>query len=531
MNGRTMRGDAIDPIGITVVTIALNAASALPLTLESVIAQDYGNLEIAVVDGMSWDGTGRVLDRYAPLVDSIVVEEDAGIYHAMNRAAERATKDFVIFMNAGDQFFCEDAISRMVRGVREDTDIFYGNHIYDFARLELFKRSADFSLISERLAAGRVDIDWLESIPCHQATFTRTALLRKMRFDTRLRVSADHELLFRAHEAGARMVYVDELVARYFGGGYSAAMGERTRLEGASVYRRFSDRPDLVDKFFYPHGSPYDPQTERTGIKLCGFYPPLSGSVPEGSMTGGDHVAAAGCSFVSSTGESAGLELTGHSGVDDQTVSLLANEEEIGSAPLPRGSFRLEIDFSRPVPGRSVVMLRPSRAHALSAGTAAASAFTIRSFRFYDAEQRGADRLAPGQSLFFRNGNISDFRAALGTGWSDPETTHLWSLGPRSELWLKASAETDRLTFTISGNPHVEGGRQQVAFLVNGVEVASGVTERGGQAIVELPCHDDIWRRGQINRVEIRPSQIGTPPAGSGDTRMLGICLWRMDVA
>ena len=239
--------EAADPIGSTVVTIARNAASALPLTLESVIAQDYANLEIAVVDGMSWDGTGRVLDRYAPLVDSIVVEEDAGIYQAMNRAAERATKEFVIFMNAGDQFFCADAISRMVRGVNGEADIFYGNHIYDSARRELFRRAADFGLISDRLAAGAIAVDWLDAIPCHQATFTRSDLLRDLRFDTRLRVSADHELLFRAHEAGARMLYVDELVARYFGGGFSAAMGERTRLEGASVYRRFSDRPDLVD--------------------------------------------------------------------------------------------------------------------------------------------------------------------------------------------------------------------------------------------------------------------------------------------
>ena len=219
--------------GVSIVTIALNAAGALPLTLESAIAQDHGNIEIIVVDGASWDNTSSTLRRYESAIDRIVVAEDAGIYYAMNDALSYATKDYVIFMNAGDQFYCAQAVSRMMNARQNDPDVLYGDHIYVDRRLEFFKRAVPFELLMESLVDGVIDIAWIDRIPCHQATFFRTDLLRRLRFDTRLQVTADHDVLFRAYAVGARMQYVDEIVCHYFGGGLSAVAGERTRLEGA----------------------------------------------------------------------------------------------------------------------------------------------------------------------------------------------------------------------------------------------------------------------------------------------------------
>jgi chlorobactene glucosyltransferase len=53
---------------VSVVVAARNEELDLPATLASLVAQDYPNLEIVVVEGGSTDGTARVIDSYAPRV-------------------------------------------------------------------------------------------------------------------------------------------------------------------------------------------------------------------------------------------------------------------------------------------------------------------------------------------------------------------------------------------------------------------------------------------------------------------------------
>lgn len=523
-----MAAEPAPSLGISIVTIGLNAARELPLTLESVIGQDYPNLEILVLDGMSWDDSHAVLQRYSGVVDRIVTREDAGIYHAMNDALDLVSKEYVLFMNAGDQFYSANAISRMVSALEGAPDAFYGNHIYVDGRREIFRRSAPFELIADRLARGEIDGNWLDAIPAHQATFARADMLRHLRFDTRLRISADHELLFRAHEQGASMQYVDELVCHYFGGGFSALMGERTRLEGASVYRRFSDRADLVDKFFYPGGAPLDPQTQRTGIKLGGFYPEETWIELADLTRGGDWVSGAGCELLSPERPSTGIELIGHNSLDDQRIDILLDGETIASAAVPRDLFRSEISFDHPVPPSSILALRPARMEMVGQGRRAEVAFALRAFRF-SSDRHGFDEgLPPGTMLRFQSGSADDFVRILGTGWSAPEPTHLWAMGPHSDLWLKIAASARRFRMAVSGNPHVQGEAQELSLLVNGTVAVTVSTDRGRQAEIEVDCTAAPWRMGEINHVILRPSAFARPPAEMADSRDLSICLWSL---
>jgi glycosyltransferase involved in cell wall biosynthesis len=75
---------------ITVITVTLNAALDLPLTLESVLGQTYPHLETLLVDGCSWDNTSTVLNRYRDRLSRIMTIEDGGIYQAMNTAVQVA---------------------------------------------------------------------------------------------------------------------------------------------------------------------------------------------------------------------------------------------------------------------------------------------------------------------------------------------------------------------------------------------------------------------------------------------------------
>ena len=80
-------------ITFSVVTITYNAAAVLRPTLDSVMMQDYPNVEHLIIDGASTDETLAIAKAYQKLSDEaenghvvkIQSEPDKGLYDAMNR--------------------------------------------------------------------------------------------------------------------------------------------------------------------------------------------------------------------------------------------------------------------------------------------------------------------------------------------------------------------------------------------------------------------------------------------------------------
>jgi glycosyltransferase involved in cell wall biosynthesis len=77
---------------ITIVTSSFNQAAFIGRTIDSVIAQNYPNLEHIVVDGMSSDDTPAVLARYPHL--TVIREPDRGQADAINKGFGAATERF-----------------------------------------------------------------------------------------------------------------------------------------------------------------------------------------------------------------------------------------------------------------------------------------------------------------------------------------------------------------------------------------------------------------------------------------------------
>ena len=121
-----------DTTRITVVTVCFNCASEIAGTIESVISQDYGNMEYIVIDGNSSDGTVQILERYASSIDVLISEPDKGVYDAMNKALSLATGRWICFMNAGDRFSNRDTLSTMMAGDVSGLKVIYGNTRYHF---------------------------------------------------------------------------------------------------------------------------------------------------------------------------------------------------------------------------------------------------------------------------------------------------------------------------------------------------------------------------------------------------------------
>ena len=89
--------------GVSVVIPAYNYAKFLPFAVESARSQDYPNFEVIVIDDGSKDDTAEVMKQYdAPV--RYVYQENAGLSAARNSGIREAKHDFVVFLDADDEF-------------------------------------------------------------------------------------------------------------------------------------------------------------------------------------------------------------------------------------------------------------------------------------------------------------------------------------------------------------------------------------------------------------------------------------------
>ena len=87
---------------ISIVTPSYNQAAFLRKTLDSVLDQNYLNLEYIVIDGGSNDGSTHILREYSSNLAYWVSEPDNGQSNALNKGFARATGEIMTWLNSDD---------------------------------------------------------------------------------------------------------------------------------------------------------------------------------------------------------------------------------------------------------------------------------------------------------------------------------------------------------------------------------------------------------------------------------------------
>ena len=70
---------------ISIITVVYNSCNTIKDTIDSILSQDYPNIEYIVIDGASSDGTIDIVKQYSKNIKYFISEEDSGIYDAMNK--------------------------------------------------------------------------------------------------------------------------------------------------------------------------------------------------------------------------------------------------------------------------------------------------------------------------------------------------------------------------------------------------------------------------------------------------------------
>ncbi len=89
---------------ISIVTINLNNARFLEETIQSVLSQNYPNLEYIIIDGGSTDGSIDIIKKHENQLAYWVSEKDDGYGFALQKGFRKATGEIMAWLNSDDVY-------------------------------------------------------------------------------------------------------------------------------------------------------------------------------------------------------------------------------------------------------------------------------------------------------------------------------------------------------------------------------------------------------------------------------------------
>jgi glycosyltransferase involved in cell wall biosynthesis len=108
------------PPAVSVLMTAYNREDYIAESIDSVLAQKFGDFELVITDNQSTDGTVEIARRYErldPRVRVVVNERNLGQFGNRNRAASLATGEFLKFHDSDDVMYphCLDVMVAAMR--------------------------------------------------------------------------------------------------------------------------------------------------------------------------------------------------------------------------------------------------------------------------------------------------------------------------------------------------------------------------------------------------------------------------------
>ena len=114
-----MTSPAANPPAVTALVLNWQGDKVLADCLRSLLAQDYANLDVLVVDNASPDGSAEIVRRDFPSVRLHVTEKNLGFGGGNNVGIGLIRTPYVMLLN-NDTRLAPDAVSRMVAAMEAD---------------------------------------------------------------------------------------------------------------------------------------------------------------------------------------------------------------------------------------------------------------------------------------------------------------------------------------------------------------------------------------------------------------------------
>jgi len=193
---------------ITVVTPSFNQGSFLEETIQSVLGQNYPNLEYMIIDGGSTDSSPSIIDKYKDHLAYAISEPDQGQHYAIEKGFSRATGDIITWL-CSDDLYEPGALHIVAHSFlsHPDAALIYGDtqYLYPNGSLRIKKKiSFDYKMA----------LFAYSMIPQPSSFIAREAYLAVGGIDPTFQYTADYDLFLRLGKK-RRVVHVPFVLSSY----------------------------------------------------------------------------------------------------------------------------------------------------------------------------------------------------------------------------------------------------------------------------------------------------------------------------
>ena len=240
---------------VSIITPSFNQARFLEETINSVLEQDYSNIEYIIVDGGSSDGSLEIIQRYTDRLAWWISEPDQGQTDAINKGFAQAKGEILAWINSDDTYL-PHAISEVVAylGANPEIGMVYGDTSLINKEGQVMGKFPARQTDYRRLRQGYVHIP-------QQASFFRANLWQQVGpLDPTFYFAMDYDLWVRLARI-APLRYYPRLWAnfRLHGTGKSVVSDDRCWPEMLRVHQReggsrFYLQAESKTQLSLPHG-------------------------------------------------------------------------------------------------------------------------------------------------------------------------------------------------------------------------------------------------------------------------------------
>ncbi len=115
---------------ISIVTPSYNQGQYLEETIQSILSQNYPNLEYIIIDGGSTDNSIDIIKKYESQLTYWISEPDKGQANAINKGLEKCTGEIFNWVNS-DDLLAPGSLSKVAEAFQKNIDVF-GGAVEDF---------------------------------------------------------------------------------------------------------------------------------------------------------------------------------------------------------------------------------------------------------------------------------------------------------------------------------------------------------------------------------------------------------------
>ncbi|MBE8727047.1 glycosyltransferase family 2 protein [Flavobacterium hungaricum] len=204
---------------VSLITVCYNRKATIAHSIESVLSQDYPNIQYIVIDGNSSDGTQKIIESYSDKISIYISEPDKGMYDAINKGLSLAAGDVIGLLHSDDVFYDTTVVSSIVETFKKnpETDALYGNGLYvtNDERQKIVRNRIGGEYNYKKINRG-----WL---PLHPTVYIKKTVVEKYGYyNLNFKIGSDTEFLLRyLYKYKINITYLNKYIIKMRMGGLS----------------------------------------------------------------------------------------------------------------------------------------------------------------------------------------------------------------------------------------------------------------------------------------------------------------------